>query len=298
MYERFTDRARKVMQLANQEAQRFYHEYIGTEHILLGLIKEGGGVAANVLGNLGVDLRKIRLEVEKLMQSGPEMVMMSKLPQTPRAKKAIEYAMEEARNLNHTYIGTEHVLLGLVRENEGVAAQVLMNLGLNVDDVRNEVLRYLGQDGISVVSLETDGSDHEPGSVKTDHDGTAGIVEPVLDADEVLSGLYVDAGGEQGANLRPLLRLLTSRNGDIRKIIVFLLRLVVERRRLPLESDDVIRNLLVSAGQSQDKLPDLLTILSEEGWVRTAIVDVLHSYYERQIDATEAVEPQNPGPSY
>jgi hypothetical protein len=94
------------------------------------------------------------------------------------------------------------------------------------------------------------------------------------------------------------LRLLTSRNGDIRKIIVFLLRLVVERRRLPLESDDVIRNLLVSAGQSQDKLPDLLTILSEEGWVRTAIVDVLHSYYERQIDATEAVEPQNPGPSY
>ena len=101
MYERFTDRARKVMQLANQEAQRFNHEYIGTEHILLGLVKEGSGVAANVLKNLDVDLRKIRLEVEKLVQSGPEMVTMGKLPQTPRAKKVIEYSMEEARNLNH-----------------------------------------------------------------------------------------------------------------------------------------------------------------------------------------------------
>jgi len=97
MYERFTDRARKVMQLANQEAQRFNHEYIGTEHILLGLVKEGSGVAANVLKNLDIDLRKIRLEVEKLVQSGPEMVTIGKLPQTPRAKKVIEYSMEEAR---------------------------------------------------------------------------------------------------------------------------------------------------------------------------------------------------------
>jgi ATP-dependent Clp protease ATP-binding subunit ClpC len=144
MYERFTDRARKVMQLANQEAQRFNHEYIGTEHILLGLVKEGSGVAANVLKNLDVDLRKIRLEVEKLVQSGPEMVTIGKLPQTPRAKKVIEYSMEEARNLNHNYVGTEHILLGLLREQEGVAAQVLMNLGLKLDDVREEVLNLLG----------------------------------------------------------------------------------------------------------------------------------------------------------
>ncbi len=144
MYERFTDRARKVMQLANQEAQRFNHEYIGTEHILLGLVKEGSGVAANVLKNLEVDLRKIRLEVEKLVQSGPEMVTVGKLPQTPRAKKVIEYSMEEARNLNHTYVGTEHILLGLLREQEGVAAQVLMNLGLKLEDVREEVLNLLG----------------------------------------------------------------------------------------------------------------------------------------------------------
>jgi ATP-dependent Clp protease ATP-binding subunit ClpC len=144
MYERFTDRARKVMQLANQEAQRFNHEYIGTEHILLGLVKEGSGVAANVLKNLDIDLRKIRLEVEKIVQSGPDMVTMGKLPQTPRAKKVIEYAIEEARNLNHNYVGTEHLLLGLLREQEGVAAQVLINLGLKLEDVREEVLNLLG----------------------------------------------------------------------------------------------------------------------------------------------------------
>jgi ATP-dependent Clp protease ATP-binding subunit ClpC len=146
MYERFTDRARKVMQLANQEAQRFNHEYIGTEHILLGLVKEGSGVAANVLKNLDIDLRKIRLEVEKIVQSGPtgEQVVMGRLPHTPRAKKVIEYSIEEARNLNHNYVGTEHLLLGLLREQEGVAAQVLMNLGLKLEDVREEVLNLLG----------------------------------------------------------------------------------------------------------------------------------------------------------
>src|SRR5712692_4422512 len=126
MYERFTDRARKVVQLANQEAQRLNHEYIGTEHILLGLIKEGSGVAANVLKNLDIDLQKVRKEIEKIVLSGPDTVKMGKLPQTPRAKKVVEHAIEEARNFNHNYVGTEHLLLGLVREGEGVAAQVLM----------------------------------------------------------------------------------------------------------------------------------------------------------------------------
>ncbi|HUU83930.1 MAG TPA: Clp protease N-terminal domain-containing protein, partial [Phycisphaerae bacterium] len=160
MFERFTDRARKVMALANQEAQRFNHEYIGTEHILLGLVKEGSGVGANVLKNLEVDLRKVRLEVEKLVKSGPNMVTMGKLPQTPRAKKVIEYAIEEARNLNHNYVGTEHLLLGLLREQDGVAAQVLMNLGLKLDEVREEVLNLLGasaeaEEGMSMPAGET-----------------------------------------------------------------------------------------------------------------------------------------------
>ena len=144
MFERFTDRARKVMALANQEAQRFNHEYIGTEHILLGLVKEGSGVGATVLKNLDVDIKKLRLEVEKQVKSGPDMVTMGKLPQTPRAKKVIEYAIEEARSLNHNYVGTEHILLGLLRETEGIAAQVLMNLGLKLESLRQEVLNLLG----------------------------------------------------------------------------------------------------------------------------------------------------------
>jgi len=144
MFERFTDRARKVMGLANQEAQRFNHEYIGTEHILLGLVKEGSGVAANVLRNLDIDLKKIRIEVEKIVQSGPNTATVGKLPYTPRAKKVIELAFEEARSLGHNYVGTEHLLLGLLKEQEGVAARVLMNLGLKLEEVREEVLNLLG----------------------------------------------------------------------------------------------------------------------------------------------------------
>ncbi len=165
MFERFTDRARKVMALANQEAQRFNHEYIGTEHVLLGLVKEGSGVGANVLKNLDVDLRRVRLEVEKLVKSGPDMVTMGKLPQTPRAKKVIEYSIEEARNLNHNYVGTEHLLLGLLREHEGVAAQVLMNLGLKLDEVREEVLNLLGAGVDPEESTGEDGDETEGSTV-------------------------------------------------------------------------------------------------------------------------------------
>jgi ATP-dependent Clp protease ATP-binding subunit ClpC len=145
MYERFTDRARKVMQLANQEAQRFNHEYIGAEHVLLGLIKEGSGIAGTALKNRGITVEAARREVEKFHPSGPDVVVMGKLPQTPRAKKVIEYSMEEARNLNHNYVGTEHIVLGLLREQEGVAGRVLMGLGLTLEAVREEVLNLLGQ---------------------------------------------------------------------------------------------------------------------------------------------------------
>lgn len=128
MYEKFTDRARKVIQLANQEAMRFNHEYIGTEHVLLGLVKEGSGVASYALKELGLDLRKIRLEIEKVVQSGPEIVMVGKLPHTPRTKRVIENAIEEARKLNHNYVGTEHILLGLCKEEDTVAANIMDNL--------------------------------------------------------------------------------------------------------------------------------------------------------------------------
>ena len=137
MFNKFTERARKVILLAKEEAKRFNHDYIGTEHILLGLIREGEGVAAAVLQKLGLSPEKIRLEVEKLVQSGPSTMVSGDIPFTPKAKKVIELAMEEARSLGHNYIGTEHLLLGLIREGEGVASQVLMNLGLDLNRVKH-----------------------------------------------------------------------------------------------------------------------------------------------------------------
>jgi ATP-dependent Clp protease ATP-binding subunit ClpC len=143
MYERFTDRARKVMELANQEAKRFHQDFIGDGCILLGLLRAGNGVATNVLKNLHVDLANVRAEVEKLCQSGADQVKNGEQAPAPRAKRVVENAMEEARNLNHDYVGTEHLLLGLLHEQDGVAAEVLANLGLKLEDVRKAVLQLL-----------------------------------------------------------------------------------------------------------------------------------------------------------
>ncbi len=166
MFERFTERARKVMALANQEAQRFNHEHLGTEHILLGLVKEGSGVGPYALKNLGVDLHKVRVAVEKRIKAGPDMVSMGKLPQTEHSKKVLEHAVEEARNLSHNYIGTEHLLLGLLREGDGLAAKVLVaDFGLKIENVRHEVLRLLGAgmdypvDDISLAASLADAAD-------------------------------------------------------------------------------------------------------------------------------------------
>ncbi len=147
MFEKFTERARKVMSLARQEAQRLNSEFIGTEHVLLGIIQEGGGVAAKVLKNLSVDLKRIRQEIEKLITpSASPTVTLGQLPFSPRAKRVIELSGEAASQLGHDVIGTEHLLLGLLKENEGIAAQVLTNLGLKLDDVRDMVLEVLGAD--------------------------------------------------------------------------------------------------------------------------------------------------------
>jgi ATP-dependent Clp protease ATP-binding subunit ClpC len=144
MFNRFTERARKVILLAKEEAKRFNHDYIGTEHVLLGLVREGEGVAAAVLENLGLSSEKIRLEVERLVKAGPSTLVSGDIPFTPKAKKVMELAMDEAVSLGHNYIGTEHLLLGLLREGEGIASQVLMNLGLDISKVRNEVMKLLG----------------------------------------------------------------------------------------------------------------------------------------------------------
>lgn len=145
-FDKFTERARKVLSLAQEEAQRFQHNYIGTEHLLLGLVREGEGVAAKVLSNLGVELNKVRSAVEFIIGRG-DRIVLGEIGLTPRAKKVIELAVDEARRLNHHYIGTEHLLLGLVREGEGIAAGVLESLGVNLEKVRTQTIQVLSQSG-------------------------------------------------------------------------------------------------------------------------------------------------------
>jgi ATP-dependent Clp protease ATP-binding subunit ClpC len=143
MMNNFTPRAQQVLALARKEADRFNHNYVGTEHLLLGLIKLGQGVAVNVLQKMGLDLETVRSEVEKQVGSGPETKMVGNIPYTPRVKKVLALAGKEAKSLNHSYVGTEHILLGLLREGEGVAARVLKNLEVDIERTRNEILKEL-----------------------------------------------------------------------------------------------------------------------------------------------------------
>src|SRR6202047_547325 len=139
----FTPRAQQVLALARKEADRFNHNFVGTEHLLLGLIKLGQGVAVNVLQKLGLDLETVRMEVEKQVGTGPDQKMIGNIPYTPRVKKVLALAAKEAKALNHTYVGTEHILLGLLREGDGVAARVLKNLDIDPARTRNEILKEL-----------------------------------------------------------------------------------------------------------------------------------------------------------
>jgi ATP-dependent Clp protease ATP-binding subunit ClpC len=143
MFERFTEKAIKVIMLAQEEARRLGHNFVGTEQILLGLIGEGTGIGSKVLKSMGVNLKDARVEVEKIIGRGSGFVAVE-IPFTPRAKRVLELSLEEARQLGHNYIGTEHLLLGLIREGEGVAARVLENLALDLTKVRSQVIRLLG----------------------------------------------------------------------------------------------------------------------------------------------------------
>jgi hypothetical protein len=139
----FTPRAQQVLALARKEADRFNHHFLGTEHLLLGLIKLGQGTAVNVLAKLGLDLETVRREVEQQVGKGPDRTAIGNVPYTPRVKKVFALATKEARALNHTYVGTEHILLGLLREGDGVAGKVLQHLGVNLEETRREILREL-----------------------------------------------------------------------------------------------------------------------------------------------------------
>ena len=195
MSNRFTDRVQRVIIIAQEEAKRLNHDYVGTEHILLGLVALGEGVAAKVLANIGVDLRRVRTEVEKLVGTGDNVMLLGEIPFTPRAKKVLELAVEEAQNFGHTYVGTEHLLLGLLREEEGIAARVLENLGVRINEVREEVAALLGETG------ETVGENHSTSKTKTKtpnldefgRDLTAlardGKLDPVIGRDEEIERL-------------------------------------------------------------------------------------------------------------
>ena len=139
----FTPRAQQVLALARKEADRFNHNFVGTEHLLLGLIKLGQGVAVNVLQRMGLDLENVRQEVEKEVRGGGEGKVSGNIPYTPRVKKVLSLAAKEAKALNHTYVGTEHILLGLLREGDGVAAKVLKNLDIDIEQCRQEILKEL-----------------------------------------------------------------------------------------------------------------------------------------------------------
>src|ERR1700757_432832 len=143
MFDKFTNRAKQVIKLAKKEAQRLNHNYLGTEHVLLGLLKLGQGIAVNVLRNFNLDYDTVRAEIERLVGFGPEIQVYGDPALTGKVKKVFEYANEEAATLNHNYVGTEHLLLGLLRQTDGVAAQVLENLNVNLKEVRKEVLKEL-----------------------------------------------------------------------------------------------------------------------------------------------------------
>ncbi len=182
-FDKFTDRARKVLTLAQDEAQRFNHNYIGTEHLLLGLVREGEGVAARVLENMNVELAKVRTAVEFIIGRGDRPVV-GEVGLTPRAKRVIELAIDEARRLGHNYIGTEHLLLGLVREGEGIAAGVLESLGVNLDKVRHEVIRVLSQSSSSSPAAETKRASKTPTvdqlGINLTEAARAGKLDPVI----------------------------------------------------------------------------------------------------------------------
>src|SRR5690242_8128593 len=168
----FTPRAQQVLALARKEADRFNHNLVGTEHLLLGLIKLGQGVAVNVLQKLGLDLETVRMEVEKQVGIGPDQKMIGNIPYTPRVKKVLALAGKEAKALNHTYVGTEHILLGLLREGDGVAARVLKNLDVDIEQTRQEILKELDPNfQASEEGAQSEGAEKAPsekkGEVKT-----------------------------------------------------------------------------------------------------------------------------------
>ncbi|ERN42931.1 ATPase with chaperone activity, ATP-binding subunit [Rubidibacter lacunae KORDI 51-2] len=301
MFERFTEKAIKVIMLAQEEARRLGHNFVGTEQILLGLIGEGTGVAAKVLKSMGVNLKDARIEVEKIIGRGSGFVAVE-IPFTPRAKRVLELSLEEARQLGHNYIGTEHLLLGLIREGEGVAARVLENLGVDLSKVRTQVIRMLGETA-EVSTSENRGRTKTPtldefGSNLT-HMAGEGKLDPVVGRQKEIERVIQILGrrtknnpvliGEPGVGKTAIAEGLAQRiaNGDVPDILE-------EKRVVTLDI-----GLLVAGtkyrGEFEERLKKIMDEIRQAGNV-VLVIDEVHTLIgagaaEGAIDAANILKP-------
>ncbi len=302
MFERFTEKAIKVIMLAQEEARRLGHNFVGTEQILLGLIGEGTGVAAKVLKSMGVNLKDARIEVEKIIGRGSGFVAVE-IPFTPRAKRVLELSLEEARQLGHNYIGTEHLLLGLIREGEGVAARVLENLGVDLSKVRTQVIRMLGETAEVTTGGGTQGRNKTPtldefGSNLTQMAGE-GKLDPVVGRQQEIERVIQILGrrtknnpvliGEPGVGKTAIAEGLAQRiaNKDIPDILE-------EKRVVTLDI-----GLLVAGtkyrGEFEERLKKIMDEIRQAGNV-ILVIDEVHTLIgagaaEGAIDAANILKP-------
>lgn len=301
MFGRFTERAQKVLFLAQEEAKRLNHNFVGTEHLLLGLVREGEGIAAKSLQKLGIDLAKVRQEVEKIIGKGDKPVLQS-VSYTPRAKKVIELAIEEGRNLGHNYVGTEHLLLGLIREGEGIAARVLANLGVDLKRARVQVIHLLGGDAAGTSAAQEKGS-KTPTVDTFGKDLTRmakeGKLDPVIGREmeierviQILSRRTKNNPcliGEPGVGKTAIAEGLAQRitNGDIPEILK-------DKRVVTLELSAVVAGTKYR-GEFEERLRKLIDEIRQAGNM-IVFIDELHTIIgagaaEGAIDASNILKP-------
>ncbi len=304
-FDKFTERARRVLTLAQEEAHRFNHNYIGTEHILLGLVREGDGVAAKVLSNLGVELNKVRSAVEFIIGRGDRTVL-GEIGLTPRAKKVIELAVDEARRLGHSYIGTEHLLLGLVREGEGIAAGVLESLGVNIERVRAETTRILSQSSPQAAGTAAGGTRQASRTPTVDQLGIeltaaarSGQLDPVIGRSTELERVVQILSrrtknnpvliGEPGVGKTAIAELLAQRisSGDVPETLA-------ERRLLTLDIGSLVAGTKYR-GEFEERLKKVIEEIKTAGNC-ILFVDELHMLVgagaaEGAVDAANILKP-------
>src|SRR5574338_33037 len=301
-FDKFTDRARKVLTLAQDEAQRFNHNYIGTEHLLLGLVREGEGVAARVLENMNVELPKVRTAVEFIIGRGDRPVV-GEVGLTPRAKRVIELAIDEARRLGHNYIGTEHLLLGLVREGEGIAAGVLESLGVNLDKVLHESIRVLSQSSSVGPAQETKRSSKTPTvdalGINLTEAARAGKLDPVIGREKEIERVIQILGrktknnpaliGEPGVGKTAIAEALAQRivSGDVPETLL-------DKRVLTLDIGSLVAGTKYR-GEFEERLKKIIEELRSSS-DSVLFIDELHTRVgagaaEGAIDAANILKP-------